>query len=255
VDFGLWTLDFRLLWSSLCTRPRRRLPLPEEQTRGTGHLRSGQRDLGLARYEIHVGMADKPGTVVELESPPAAQDGEILELSLEDGLVLQVQARSASPYCRVVGERSAHDRRISDKERTVPSNMDHTRGRAARHFLAIHHPCPRCMASEVLITHRGVMMVTLYCTACRHGWGEAPTALAVAARMDRRAIERPDITNRRVADRVPPPICAYCSTDSLVRSVRRTANEVYFACDGCDVMWTLPRPRHGHGHPRPLESR
>jgi tRNA/tmRNA/rRNA uracil-C5-methylase (TrmA/RlmC/RlmD family) len=63
------------------------------------------------------------------------------------------------------------------------------------------------------------------------------------------AIERPG------ADRVPPPICAYCSTDSLVRSVRRTADEVYFACDGCEVLWAMPRPRHGQGHPRPLESR
>jgi hypothetical protein len=230
--------------------------LPEEQTCGTGHVRSGQRDLGLARYEIHVGTADKSEAVVELESPPAAQDGEILELSLEDGRVLQIRAQSASPYCRVVGERSAHDRRSADKEPALPSNMDHSRRRAEpRHFLAIHHPCPRCMASEVLVTHRGVMMVTLYCTACRHGWGEAPTAIAVAARIDRRAIERPKTTNRRAADRVPPPVCAYCSTDSFVRSVRRTADEVYFACDGCEAMWALPRPRYGQGRPRPLESR
>ena len=248
-------MDSGLFWSPHCIRRRRRLPLPEQQTCGTGHLRSGQRDLGLARYEVHVGMADKPGTIVELESPPVAQDGEILELSLEDGRLLQIQARGASPYCRVVGERSAQVRRTTDKKSGVPS-MDQTRRRAdRRHFLAIHHPCPRCMASEVLVTHRGVMMVTLYCTACRHGWGEAPTAIAVAARMDRRAIERPDITNPRAADRVPPPICAYCATDSLVRSVRRTADEVYFACDGCEVMWSLPRPRHGQRHPRPLESR
>jgi len=230
--------------------------LPEEQRCGTGHLRSGQRDLGLAQYEIHVGIADKPGTIVELESPPVAQDGEILELSLEDGRVLQIQARGASPYCRLVAERSAHERRTARKEPAVPSNVDHTRRRAdPRVFLAIHHPCPRCLASEVLVTHRGVAMVTLYCTACRHGWGEPATAIAAAARMDRRAIERHEATDRRAADRVPPPICAYCSTDSLVRSVRRTADEVYFACDGCEVMWALPRPRYGHGHPRPLESR
>jgi hypothetical protein len=209
-------------------------------------LRSGQRDLGLARYEIHVGMADKPGTIVELESPPVAQDGEILDLSLEDGRVLQIQVRGVSPYCRVVGERSANDRRTIEKESTATS---------ARHFLAINHPCPRCMASEVLVTHRGVMMVTLYCTACRHGWGEAPAAIATATRMDRRAIERPETSDRRADDRLPPPICAYCSTDSLVRSVRRTADEVYFACAGCDAMWAMPRPRHRHGHPRPLESR
>ena len=66
-------------------------------------------------------MADKPGTVVELESPPVAQDGEILDLSLEDGRVLQIQVRGVSPYCRVVGERSANDRRTADKESAVPS--------------------------------------------------------------------------------------------------------------------------------------
>ena len=230
--------------------------MPEQQGCGTGHLRSGQRDLGPARYEIHVGMADKPGTIVELESPPVAQDGEILDLSLEDGRVLQIQVSGVSPYCRVVGERSAKDRRTAGKESTVTSDVDQTRRRTdARHFLAINHPCPRCMASEVLVTHRGVMMVTLYCTACRHGWGEAPTAIATATRMDRRAIGRPETSDRRADDRLPPPICAYCSTDSLVRSVRRTADEVYFACAGCEAMWAIPRPRHRHGHPRPLESR
>src|SRR5690349_1366156 len=138
-------------------------------------------------------MADKPGTIVELESPPVAQDGEILDLSLEDGRVLQIQVRGVSPYCRVVGERSAKDRRTAGKESTETSDVDQTRRRTdARHFLAINHPCPRCMASEVLVTHRGVMMVTLYCTACRHGWGEAPTAIATATRMDRPAIGRPE---------------------------------------------------------------
>lgn len=231
------------------------MPLPEQQGCGTGHLRSGQRDLGPTSYEIHVGMPDKPGTIVELESPPVAQNGEILELTLEDERVLQIQARGESPYCRVVGERSAHERRRAEQE-PVSSSTGHTRRRSdARHFLAINHPCPRCMASEVLVTHRGVMTVTLHCTACLHGWGEAPGAVAAATKMDRRAIERPETSDRRAADRVPPPVCAYCSTDAHVRSVRRTADEVYFACDGCESMWALPRPRHGHGHPRVLESR
>jgi Zn ribbon nucleic-acid-binding protein len=230
------------------------MPLPEQQGCGTGHLRSGQRDLGLANYEIHVGMPNRPGTTVELESPPVAQNGEILELTLEDGGVLQIQALGESPYCRVVGERTAHERRGTA---TVPvaSTMDQRRRSDARSFLAISHPCPRCMANEVLVTHRGVMMVTLHCTACGHGWGEAPSTVAAATRMDRRAIERPEPSDRRAADRVPPPVCAYCSTDAHVRSIRRTADEVYFACDGCESMWALPRPRHGQGHPRPLESR
>jgi hypothetical protein len=221
----------------------------EHSGTGTGRLRSGQRDLGLARYQIHVGMANKPGTVVELESPPVAQNGEILELCLEDGRVLQLQVRGVSPYCRVIGERSADDRRHSKTDTTVSSDMDQGRRRSeGRSFLAIHHPCPRCMASEVLITHRGVMMTTLYCTACRHGWGEPPAVIAAAARMDRRTIPRRESSDRRSADRVPMPICNYCSTDAYVRSVRRTADEVYFACAACEAMWALPRSRPGTRH-------
>jgi hypothetical protein len=230
----------------LASGRRGRVWLPEESGSGIGHLRSGQRDLGLAHYEIHVGMANKPGTVVELESPPVAQNGEILELSLEDGRVLQLQVRGVSPYCRVIGERSAVDRRYSKADSAVSSDMDQGRRRTeSRNFLAIHHPCPRCMASEVLITHRGVMMTTLFCTACRHGWGEPPAVIAAATRMDRRAIPRPESSDRRSAERLAAPMCSYCSTDAYVRSIRRTADEVYFACAACEAMWALPRPRSG----------
>lgn len=218
--------------------------MPEHSDSGTGRLRSGQRDLGLARYEIHVGMANKPGTIVELESPPVAQNGEVLELSLEDGRVLQLQVRGVSPYCRVIGEGSARDDRHSKADTELSSNMDRGRRRAeGRNFLAIDHPCPHCMASEVLITHRGVMLTTLYCTACGHGWGESPAVVASATRMDRRAIPRPESSDRRAADRLPIPSCSYCATDAYVRSVRRTAEEVYFTCAACDAMWALPRPR------------
>jgi hypothetical protein len=230
--------------------------VPEQPECGTGHLRSGQRDLGLAHYEIHVGMPNKPGTIVELESPPVAQTGEILDLSLEDGRVLQIQVRGVSPYCRVIGERSALERRRLKSDATVSSDMDHARRRSdARNFLAIHHPCPRCMASEVLVTHRGVMMTTLFCTACRHGWGEPPAVIAAAKQMDRRTIERSDSAERRATGRLPAPVCTYCATDACVRSIRRTADEVYFACDGCDAMWALPRPRSGRGHHDAAESR
>lgn len=201
-------------------------------------------------------MPNKPGTVVELEAPPVAQNGEVLELTLEDGRVLQLQVRGASPYCRVIGEQSARDRRGPERDAAVSSDMDHGRRRSdTRSFLAIHHPCPRCMASEVLITHRGVMMTTLFCTACRHGWGEPPAVVAAAARMDRRAIPRPDSADRRRPERLPAPVCSYCSTDAYVRSIRRTADEVYFVCAGCEAMFAVPRPaRSPHAH-RPLESR
>ncbi len=224
-----------------------------ERRSGTGHLRSGQRDLGAAHYEIHVGFADKPGIVVELESPPVAQDGEILDLILEDGQVLQLHVRGVSPYCRVVNGRMMVEQR-ADNDTTVSSDMTDGRRRSdIRNALAIQHPCPRCLRQEVLVTHRGVKMSTLFCPACRHSWGEPPAVVAAAMRMDRRAHSRSESTERR-SDRLPAPTCTYCSTDAYVRSIRRTADEVYFACDGCNAMWALPRARSNSQH-RPLESR
>ena len=223
-----------------------------ERRSGTGRLRSGQRDLGPAQYAIHVGLPNKPGIVVELESPPGGQDGEILDLILEDGQVLQLHVSGVSPYCRVIGGRLMHEQRANMD--TVSSDMNRRRHSDPRNALTIHHPCPRCMASEMLVTHRGVMMTTLVCTACRHEWGESPAVVAAAARTDRRASARSESFERRRSDRLPAPTCAYCATDAYVRSIRRTADEVYFACDGCEAMWALPRPR-SNGHHRQLESR
>jgi hypothetical protein len=225
-----------------------------ERRSGTGHLRSGRRDLGPAQYVIHVGLPNKPGTVVELESPPVAQDGEILELILEDGQVMQLQVRGVSPYCRVIGGRLMLEQR-ADTDTTVSLDMTSGRRRSdIRNALAIKHPCPRCMTGEVLVTHRGVMMTTLFCTACGHGWEEPPAAVAPATRMDRRAITRAESAERRSADRLQAPTCTYCSTDAYVCSIRRTSDEVYFACDGCEAMWAFPRPR-SHSPHRPFESR
>jgi hypothetical protein len=135
--------------------------------------------------------------------------------------------------------------------------MDQGRRRSdGRSFLAIHHPCPHCMASEVLVTHRGVMMTTLFCTACHHGWGEPPSVIAAATRMDRRAIARHNSSDRRSDDRLQTPACHYCGTDAYVRSMRRTADEVFFACDGCEAVFAVPRPPRSSGtQHRTLESR
>ena len=212
-------------------------------TSGTGQLRSGQRNLGSTHYEIHVGLPNKPDTVVELESPPIAQDGEILQLTLEDGRVLLCQVRGMSPYCRVLGEKPTSDNAAAPTS-SAADDVVESRGRRRtdeRTAATIVHPCPRCLATETLITHRGVTMTTLFCPVCRHGWGEAPAVVAAAARLDRRAACRPDSADRRGLDRVPTPSCMYCSTDAHVRSVRRTANEVYFVCSSCDAMWVLPR--------------
>jgi hypothetical protein len=212
-------------------------------TTGTGYLRSGQHALGTTHYEIHVGIPNRPGTVVELESPPNAQDGEVLDLALEDGRVLQIHVRGTSPYCRVIGERPAHERRSSNV-RLQPDQSGHqTRRRAdGRGPVAINYPCPRCTGTEVLVTHRGVMLTTLFCTVCHHGWGEAPSVVASATRTDRRTIQRADSSDRRAIDRLATPVCEYCATDTHVRSARQTPHEVYFVCLACDAMWALPRP-------------
>jgi hypothetical protein len=191
-------------------------------------------------------MRDRPDTVVELESPPIAQDGEILQLTLEDGRVLLCQVRGMSPYCRVLGEKPVAGMSAAkpDAGDEVPADVEPDRRQPdARTAATVVHPCPRCLANETLITHRGVTMTTLFCPVCRHGWGESPSVIAAATRLDRRAAVRADSTDRRGLARVPTPGCAYCSTDTHVRCIRRTANEVYFACSGCDAMWVLPRRR------------
>jgi hypothetical protein len=191
-------------------------------------------------------MANKPDTVVELESPPIAQDGEILQLTLEDGRVLLCQVRDMSPYCRVLAEKPTSptlDRHAAERVDLLAGAVPGGRRSDGRSVATIAHPCPRCLANETLITHRGVTMTTLFCKACGHGWGEAPAVIAAAPRLDRRASARSDSHDRRNFDRVPTPSCSYCATDAHVRSIRRTANEVYFACSGCDAMWVLPRQR------------
>jgi hypothetical protein len=145
--------------------------------------------------------------------------------------------RGVSPYCRVIGERPAHERRhpVADAPpASAPSPAEDAPMVAG--FTVINHPCPRCMGTEVLVTHRGVMLTTLFCTACRHGWGEPPAAIASAPRTDRRAMIRGDSADRRSADRLVPPMCEYCGTNAHVQPVRRTASEIYFVCASCDAM-------------------
>ena len=202
----------------------------------------------MTHYEIHTGLPNKPGTVVELESPPQAQDGEILELALEDGRVLLCQVRGLSPYCRLIGERPAHERRrtrsaAAASEAATERDESGRRKSDVRGAAAISHPCPRCLATETLITHRGVTLTTLFCPVCRHGWGESPAVVAAAMHLDRRAIPRAASSERRGDDRLRVPTCAYCATDVHVRAIRRTPDEIFFSCAGCDAMWALPHAR------------
>ena len=217
-----------------------------------GRVRSGHRDLGVTHYEIRVGIPNDSTTVVELESPPRAQDGEVLDLTLEDGRVLQIQVRGVSPYCRVIGEGPAQDRRRPTFEAPVSPKKDHARRRSdARGPVTISHPCPHCMATEVLVTHRGVVLTTLFCASCRHEWGEPPAVIAAATRIDRRAMLRDESADRRGGDRLATPTCTYCATDVHVRSTRRTPQEIYFVCSSCEAMFVLPRPHVRPGQPSP----
>ena len=230
--------------------------MPQESAaNGTGRLRSGQHDLGLAHYQIHVVNPNRPGTVVELESPPRAQDGEVLDLTVEDGRVLQIQVRGVSPYCRVIGERPAHERRHPSWDPALSADGEGNRRRTdARGSVTIAHPCPRCLAPEVVVTHRGLTVTTLFCPRCRHGWGEPPAVVAAAARTERRIAVRPESSDRRSTERLAAPICEYCETNAHVQPARRTPQEVFFVCTICDAMWALPRST-GPAPPAPSLSR
>jgi hypothetical protein len=210
---------------------------------GAGRLRSGQRDLGAARYEIHAGLPNRPGTVVELESPPSARDGEVLDLTLDDGRVLQIQINGVSPYCRVIGEMPAEERRRTRIPADMPKLIAEGRRRTdARSIITISHPCPLCPEMDVLVTQRGLMLTTLFCLSCLRSWEEPSAVVAAATRTDRRNFERPDSADRRALGRADAPVCTYCSTDANVRTVRRTPEDVYFVCSVCEAMWALPRP-------------
>ena len=68
------------------------------------------------------------------------------------------------------------------------------------------------------------------------------------AALDRRVTARPDSSDRRSPDRLDAPTCSYCSTDTTVRTIRRTPQEVYFVCSVCEAMWALPRSNARSGH-------
>ena len=107
----------------------------------------------------------------------------------------------------------------------APAHTQNGRRRVdGRHILTIQYPCPRCTAADVLVTHRGVMMTTLFCTTCHHAWGEPPAVIAAATQGDRRALARAESAERRNPDRLPLPTCTYCATSAYVRSIRRTAD-------------------------------
>ena len=228
--------------------------MPKQPRRGTGHLRSGQRDLGVTQYEIHVGLLNKRETVVELESPPVAQNGEILELLLENGQVLRIQVTWSVPLLprrrRASRTRAARGQRRERVVRHGPwaTPFRHSERPGDSTSLSSLHggrgACHPSRRDDDDIVLRGLPP----------RMGRTSAVVAAATRMDRRAIGRAESAERRSPDRLQAPTCTYCATDAYVRSIRRTSDEVYFACDGCEAMWALPRPRSNIPH-RSLESR
>ena len=110
------------------------------------------------------------------------------------------------------------------------------------------------MATEALVTHRGVMLTTLFCPACRHEWSEHPLG-----RRGRDADRSPRDCASRISDRRRPIACRR-RTARIARPTRTCTafaappSEVYFACDGCEAMWVLRASTTEHASP-PARSR
>ena len=234
---------------------RGRWSVPEQRGAGTGHLRSGQRDLGVTQYEIHVGLLNKRETVVELESPPVAQNGEILELILENGQVLQHSGEWRVPL--LPRRRRASRHKSNERTRTE---------RVVRHGLwatPFRHPERPGDSTSLSSLHggRGARHASRrddddICSArfaVTDGESLQPSSRPRRAWIDGPlpGPNRPNGAAPIACRRRPARIAA---TDAYVRSIRRTSDEVYFACDGCEAMWALPRPRSNSPH-RSLESR
>lgn len=78
---------------------------------GKGQVRRGETTICTVSYTVHLNPANRQGTVVEFETKPPAEDGDLVHLTLEDGRVLNCQIVDDSPYCAVVGDGPIVERR------------------------------------------------------------------------------------------------------------------------------------------------
>ena len=212
-----------------------------ERRSGTGHLRSGQRDLGLAHYEIHVGLGEqavdscRTGVTAcraRWRDPRPASRRRPGAATASARRVARTAASSAADRSASSGSQKRIRRcpriwTICAGGADTRNVAGHSTSLSALHGERSPRHAPRCHDDH------------LFCTACRHGWGEPPVRRRGGDRMDRRTLARSESAERRGPNRLQSPTCTYCATDAYVRSIRRTADEVYFVCDGCEAMWAL----------------
>lgn len=93
----------------------------DSEERGTGHVKCGERDLGMIPYQVEVGVGGQ-ATVVKFARRLKAKDGDTLHVTLEDGRMLDCQVLDASSYCAVVGDGPYFDRRAEPREAHVEND-------------------------------------------------------------------------------------------------------------------------------------
>jgi hypothetical protein len=92
---------------------------------GSGILRSRARAPLTVHYTIRMDPANRHAYLVEFAVKPAADDGEIVHLTLEDGRVIQCQVLDESPYCSVVGDGPVVERRSQVRSARNTSQTSH----------------------------------------------------------------------------------------------------------------------------------
>jgi hypothetical protein len=77
--------------------------------RGVGRLYRGYRNLGCVGYALH--MTAGQTMVVELDPMPDGAGGDVFQLNLEDGRILECQTAEGGRYCAVLGDGPRPERR------------------------------------------------------------------------------------------------------------------------------------------------
>jgi hypothetical protein len=71
-------------------------------------------------YTLHTSPSNGQATVAEFEPKPAADEGELVQLILEDGRILSCAVLDESPYCAVVGDGPIVERRANPRPPSGP---------------------------------------------------------------------------------------------------------------------------------------
>ncbi len=73
---------------------------PGQTIRGVGRLHRGHRNLGCVGYSLQ--NVNGPATVVRFDPMPDAADGDVFNLTLEDGRILECQVMNQYATCFAV---------------------------------------------------------------------------------------------------------------------------------------------------------